>query len=100
MSFAKGNILYRHQGDEAGRLGRLSEEIYPDANWFFSEVAVFFFLLQSLQTFCPLSFSIRMSFNSWTSPSTSRSLDGMEQEGLLGAAPSAPCDLLSCCEAV
>lgn len=56
MSFAKGNILYRHQGDEAGRLGRLSEEIYPDANWFFSEGAVFFSSCRAFRLSVPFHF--------------------------------------------
>lgn len=40
MLFALPHILYLHQGDEAGRLGRLSEEIDPDTNWFLGQGAV------------------------------------------------------------
>lgn len=40
MAFAMRNILYLHQGNEAGRLGRLSEEIDPDTSWFFGQGAV------------------------------------------------------------
>lgn len=96
MPFAMHNILYLHQGNKAGCLGRLLSKIDPDVNRFFGQGAVlspaetpdilssFYFLIWS-----------RLSHGHQRQGQSpmSRTLDGMEQQGILGAVPSAPSDV-------